>query len=128
MKFTITGKPISVNTAYPNRKGGGRRLSDDGISFKQDVGWMVKQAMNGRKMFVWPIRVQIDFYFDDDSHEVKARGLDRRNYRRDVDNGEKLILDAMTQIAYNDDSEVVNIELWKDFSDEPRIEVEITQL
>ena len=128
LKFVIPGNPISLNTAYPTGRDNRRHLSEDGTAFKNDVGWMAKQALNGRKMFKWPIRISIEFYFDDDSHEMKDRKMKQKGHRRDVDNGAKLIVDAMTGVTYNDDSEVVNVELWKDYAQTPRIEIEIIQL
>ncbi len=128
MKFTIPGKPISSNTAYPTGKDGRRHLSKDGLQFKSDVGWIAKQAMNGEAMFHWPIRITVECFFSDDAYEVKSRGLKRRNYHRDTDNCIKLLKDSMTGIVYERDSEIVCDEIWKDFSEEPRIEVEIEQL
>lgn len=116
MKFTIPGKPISVNHAYSQNRNGRRYLTDEGAEFKIEMGYIAKQAMKKTiNKYKYPIKVSLEYYFDD-------------KRRRDIDNGIKLCLDSMTGIVYKDDSEIVCLEVWKDFSDNPRIEVEVTQL
>jgi crossover junction endodeoxyribonuclease RusA len=116
MKFTIPGKPISINHAYGQQRNGRRYLTDEGAAFKIEVGYCAMNAMKSSiNVYKYPIKVKIEYYFDD-------------KRRRDIDNGIKLLLDSMTGIVWKDDSEIVCLEVWKDFSDEPRIEVEIEQL
>lgn len=116
MKFTIPGKPISVNHAYGQNRNGRRYLTNQGDTFKVLVGYTAQSAMKTvLTQFKYPIKVSLEYYYDD-------------KRKRDIDNGIKLCLDAMTGIVYKDDSEIVCLEVWKDYADEPRIEIEITQL
>ena len=48
--------------------------------------------------------------------------------RPDLDNIIKIVLDAFTGYLWKDDSQVVHIEAWKRYSDDPRLEIEINPL
>lgn len=43
----------------------------------------------------------------------------------DLDNGIKIILDALNKVAYNDDKQIVEVSASKFYSDKPRVEVKI---
>ena len=62
-------------------------------------------------MYVWDIRLDITYY-----HWSKTK--------RDIDNYGKLVLDCMTWIVYEDDSQIVEMNL-KKFYDKsnPRVEI-----
>ena len=55
-------------------------------------------------------------------------GLIRPTKKPDLDNICKIILDALNQIAYADDSQVVEIVLTKYYSEQPRVELEIWEI
>jgi len=46
----------------------------------------------------------------------------------DLDNIMKVVCDALNQIAYRDDSQIVSAYLAKMYSDTPRVEVEIIEV
>lgn len=48
--------------------------------------------------------------------------------RGDCDNIAKSILDALNKVAYNDDAQVCMLEVYKYYSDEPRVEVFLEEL
>ena len=102
VEFTITGRPVSVNHLYFTTPQRFRAMTKEGKNFKTMVGWLAKQAMtkNGfSKREKSEIFVTINFYF-----ETK---------RGDIDNCCKAILDAMTGIIYKDDSQIVQLHLYK---------------
>lgn len=48
--------------------------------------------------------------------------------RPDVDNCIKAVLDALNKVAFHDDSQVVRILAYEVYSEDPRLEVEITEV
>lgn len=48
--------------------------------------------------------------------------------RPDIDNLTKLILDALNGKAYEDDSQVVGISVWKEYGEEPGTEITLHEL
>ena len=46
----------------------------------------------------------------------------------DMDNVVKMIADALNQVAYKDDTQIVDCQVRKFFSEEPRVEVIIRQI
>lgn len=95
-----------------------RRAYPDYIRFEKDV----------------PLRVRIRaFYAIPQSASKKAKaamqaGLRKPLKKPDADNIEKIICDALNKFAYHDDAQIVDVRTTKDFSDEPRVEIEITEL
>jgi len=55
-------------------------------------------------------------------------GTIRPTKKPDCDNVAKIILDALNNIAYDDDKNIVNLKVEKYFSDIPRVEVQIKEL
>ena len=56
------------------------------------------------------------------------RGLIFPTKKPDTDNIAKAILDALNGLAYYDDAQVVNLEVQKRYSNEPRAEVFINDI
>jgi Holliday junction resolvase RusA-like endonuclease len=52
-------------------------------------------------------------------------GLTRPVKKPDVDNIFKVVIDALNEIAFHDDSQIVDAHIEKFYSDEPRVEVTI---
>ncbi len=56
------------------------------------------------------------------------QGIIRPTKRPDWDNIGKIVSDALNELAYHDDSYIVDARVRKWYSDTPRVEVEITEL
>ena len=112
--FTVPGMPISVNHLYVNLGPGRRFPSAEGKSFKHAVSWLATIAMKqaGYGMIISGVGVWLKFYF-------KTMGSD-------IDNCIKAILDAMTGIAYKNDTQILKLyaEKFKEPAN-PRTEVTI---
>jgi Holliday junction resolvase RusA-like endonuclease len=54
-------------------------------------------------------------------------GLLHPTKKPDADNLGKAILDSLNHIAYDDDSQIIKLIIEKHYSDEPRVEVELTE-
>ncbi|NLU51571.1 MAG: RusA family crossover junction endodeoxyribonuclease [Clostridiaceae bacterium] len=62
------------------------------------------------------------------NREKMLRGEIRPTKRPDWDNVGKIISDALNEMAYKDDCQIVDATVRKWYSDNPRVEVEITEL
>ena len=80
------------------------------------------------------VYAQIDcFYAIPKSYSKKKRqlieaGLMFPDKKPDCDNIAKGILDALNGIAYNDDKQVIELHVYKRFTERPRVEVTIKEL
>lgn len=105
MKITIPGKPISVNAMYRGR----RFLTDEGKSIKESNCWEIKRQWKGKPM-QGPVEVIIELFFS-------------TNQRRDIDGPIKNLLDCMTGIVYEDDSQIMKISVIRKKAKEPRVDM-----
>lgn len=104
--------PISVNRMYVGRV----RLSKDAARCKGQIEMLARCLLNsnGIKPFAGNVVVTIYVY--------------RARKTGDLDNFQKLLLDALNGIAYNDDRQIVELHAYRcDDKDDPRVEVIIEQ-
>ena len=105
--------PVSVNRLYkPSR--GRIVMSDEARAFKQEVGYLARLQWEGEP-FEGALCVTYVFY----------------GSKMDVDNGVKILTDALNGIAWLDDSQIVESHLYIDrtpIDDDPYVEVEIKKL
>jgi len=96
MEFIIPLKAISMNQAYPQGKQGRRYLSQVAKRFKDSVGYYILNQGSGtlQPNTTDKFNVKIGFHFSD-------------KRRRDVDDYFKLLLDSLTGIIWEDDSQIV---------------------
>ena len=118
MKIILKGKPISNNSIYKTMCRGNfpnRYLSRKGKEMKEDYEWQAKKQWRSEPLKC-PISVVIDTYHD--------------NHRKnDWDNFHKLSMDSLTNIVYEDDSQIEQAIVTKHYDKEnPRIEIEIIPL
>ena len=110
--FVIPGKPIPKQRPRVVR---GRAYTPKPTrEYERKVGFCARQARV--RMSAGPFSVKISLYFSDFR-------------RRDIDNCAKAILDALTGIAWVDDSEVDQLSVCRGFDrDNPRAEITIKRL
>ena len=60
--------------------------------------------------------------------EKKRNNVIRPTIKPDMDNIVKIVADALNKIAYYDDTQIVDCQVSKFFSDNPRIEIEIKEV
>ena len=86
------------------------------------------------KPCVTPVSVEIEFYMPlpmSDSkrgRERKLSGLEFPAKKPDIDNLAKLVLDALNGVYWHDDNQIVELNLRKKYSDEPRTVVRIKEI
>jgi crossover junction endodeoxyribonuclease RusA len=93
-----------------SRRDGGRFMTAEGKAYKEQCGWEAKTQWNyGVQKRAFAIRV--DFFF-------------KTRRKRDLDNQNKIILDALTGIVYEDDSQIDELHLVRHLDTErPRVEI-----
>lgn len=62
------------------------------------------------------------------NREKMLQGVIRPTKKPDWDNVGKIISDALNEMAYKDDCQIVDARVIKRYSDNPRVEVDITEL
>lgn len=109
--FTVPGPPAPKGRP---RVGKGRTYTPAKTkAAEQQVAWLCRAAMRGRKPIPGPVAVELTFTMP--------------NRRRiDVDNLAKLVCDSINGIAYDDDSQIIDLRATKRFDGEPGTLVTIT--
>ena len=80
------------------------------------------------------VKIKLDLYYSiakSDSKKKKLMKLNnelRPNKKPDIDNVVKLVADALNEVAYKDDTQIIELECRKFYSDIPRIEITIEDL
>lgn len=111
MKISFKTMPPSTNRLY-GRMAGRIYVRADARSAKDDIGWEARTQFR-YKPFSADLIV-----------EMKVFWPDRR--RRDIDNGTKAFLDALTGVLWLDDSQIIKLTLYKMLDKQnPRVELEI---
>lgn len=107
----LQGTPPTTNTLYV-RQGRNTFMSKDGKAIKQGYQWEMKSQFK-QKPLTEDISVVVELFF-------------KANQRRDIDNFNKVLLDAGTGILWKDDSQIQELILRK-FIDKknPRVELHI---
>jgi len=90
-------------------------MTAEGKALKEQYQWEARAQWRGPKL-EGDISVSVTFYF-------------ATKRKRDLDNQNKLILDALTGIAWEDDSQVGELHLLRRYDREkPHIEIAVQQL
>lgn len=127
--FTIPGKPCG--------KGRPRFYNGRAVTPKDTVNYetLVKLAFSQANPSAEPIAAKaeviakIKAYYPipvSASKKLQARmraGLMKPTTKPDTDNIAKIVLDALNGIAYHDDAQIVELQVTKLYSDEPRVMV-----
>lgn len=128
--FTVPGQPfgkqrprVAGRIAYTPRETKAHEQQVIGAYF----------AQTDKRKFLRPeIRIKA-FYGVPTSASKKRKaamlaGQIRPQVKPDLDNVAKLVMDALDEIAYEDDKDVVFLSVEKFYSDDPRLEVEIREV
>jgi Holliday junction resolvase RusA-like endonuclease len=108
----ILALPPSANT-YWRYTSNGVYVSEEAQNYKTGVKW--KAAHQGLQPMDGPVAVYLNVY--------------RARKAGDLDNFAKVLGDALNGVAYHDDSQVVELHMWRhDDKNDPRVEVEIRRV
>lgn len=110
-KIILKGNALSTNHIY-KRHGFTIYMSGEGKAMKEQYQWEITNQWKGSLTYK-DLEIEIKLYFGD-------------KRKRDIDNYNKLVLDAMTGIVYGDDKQITVLHLYKDYDkNNPRVEVGI---
>lgn len=135
VRFVIVGPPMGKGRPRFNTKTGHAITPDKTANYETLVKWEYQRQCEG-------------FRFDDDAMldmriiayypipksgtktvlEQKRRNRLRPTKKPDCDNVVKIIADSLNLLAYHDDAQIVDCQVRKFFSEEPRVEVIIRQI
>lgn len=133
VKFTVVGEPVGKGRPrFVRTYRGGRAVTPQKTRYYEDEVRMKYQTQCGHyfednKM----LRMYIDAFFAIPKSTSKKRqkamidGEIRPTKKPDMDNIIKIIADALNNVAYYDDKQVVECTIKKYYSTFPRVEVEI---
>lgn len=137
--FTIPGKPqgkARARTFYnPKTKGMSSMTPEKTVLYENLISTCYLQDA-GEERFSDEdcLLVRIQAYFEPTKsiskkkREEMLRGMILPAKKPDIDNIVKSVLDALNQVAYRDDTQVVELHVRKQYSDRPRVEVCIEKI
>ncbi len=91
-------------------------------------------AMRGRPPLSGPVELRASFFmpvprsWSQRKQAEALRGALRPTGKPDFDNLVKLVADAVRQVVWQDDAQIVAAHIWKLYSDTPRVVVEVRDL
>ena len=131
MKFTIHGPPVGKARARVTRWGA--YTPEKTINYENLVKSIYAYEIKG-PVHTGPLKMRIEAYFEIPKAFSKVKrseaekGALMPTKKPDIDNIAKIICDSLNNIAYQDDTQVVELTVIKRFATDPRVEVEIEQI
>lgn len=131
VQFTIDGKP--QGKGRPRLSYGRIKTPEQTVMYENYIKLLYRSSI--KTYFEGPIKLIINAYYPiakSDSKKKKEQKLSGEirpyNIKPDIDNVVKVICDALNEIAYKDDTQIVELGTSKYFSDKPRVEVTIESI
>jgi Holliday junction resolvase RusA-like endonuclease len=128
--FNIMGQPMGKQR--PRVTKWGTHTPIETVNYETLVQMIYQQKIH--KILEGPLKIYIDAYYQiAKSTSKKKRSLMlqdkiRPTKKPDLDNIAKIICDSLNTIAYKDDSQIVEMEIRKFYSDVPRVVVTLKEL
>ena len=136
VEFTVYGVPQSKSRPRFVRRGNFMQTytPKETVNYETLVKLSYQQMAGGIKL-IGAIRAECKFYFpipksvSKKKHNEMLEGKIRPiTVSKDADNCVKSVLDALNKIAYDDDRQVVELEAYKLYSEQPRAEIKLLTL
>lgn len=100
------------------------------LNYKRLIGWQIRQQWS--EPIETPCKVNVTFHMpipQSWSQKKKCESLGMPHVKKpDIDNIVKGLFDAANGIIWKDDNQVCELTCRKIYSDQPRIEIEVTEL
>ena len=132
IQFTIPGEPQGKARAKVTKWG--TYTPEKTVLYENLIKLMFAQTNNTVIETGKPIEMTVKAYFEIPKSYTKGKKLAaehniiRPTKKPDADNILKVVSDALNKTAYKDDTQIVRAVVEKYFSDNPRVEVEITAI
>ena len=135
MKLVFEIEPVEQARPRATRMGRGIRLYDPKkVSvYKKQLGMMCRFQYKQAPL-AGPLKVEMNFFRHVQSsvskkeRKLRLSGRHRPVVKPDTDNYIKSTLDGLNGILWEDDNQIVDLIAHKYYSDNPRVEIEVTQL
>ena len=135
MKLVFEIEPVEQARPRATRMGRGIRLYDPKkVSvYKKQLGMMCRFQYKQAPL-AGPLKVEINFFRHVQSsvskkeRKLRLSGSHRPVVKPDTDNYIKSTLDGLNGLLWEDDNQIVDLIAHKYYSDNPRVEIEVTQL
>lgn len=135
IEFTVYGEPVAQARARATTINGRVKMYDPKKSseYKNYIRLVASQHAP-KELLDGPIQLDVKIYkptlksFSKKKKEMAEQGVLRPTTKPDVDNYVKAIKDALKNVIWKDDSQVVDLQVSKYYSEKPRIEVKIEQI
>ena len=118
IKFTAEIEPVPLARPRINTRTRQAFYPQRSKDFKKALGIIGKVAMHGREPMTGKLKITIDLY--------KNCRIDSKRYG-DVDNHQKAIFDALNEICFADDCQIVKVICNKHKDKNQRIEIQIEE-
>ena len=135
MKLVFEIEPVEQARPRATRMGRGIRLYDPKkVSvYKKQLAMMCKFQYK-QEPLTGPLKVELKFFrhvqssISKKERELRLSGSHRPVVKPDTDNYIKSTLDGLNGLLWEDDNQIVDLIAHKYYSDNPRVEIEVTQL
>lgn len=135
MKLVFEIEPVEQARPRATRMGRGIRLYDPKkVSvYKKQLAMMCKFQYKQAPL-TGPLMVELNFFrhiqssISKKERKLRLSGRHRPVVKPDTDNYIKSTLDGLNGLLWEDDNQIVDLIAHKYYSDNPRVEIEVTQL
>ena len=135
MKLVFEIEPVEQARPRATRMGRGIRLYDPKkVSvYKKQLAMMCKFQYK-QEPLTGPLKVELKFFrhvqssISKKERELRLSGSHRPVVKPDTDNYIKSTLDGLNGLLWEDDNQIVDLIAHKYYSDNPRVEIEVTKL
>lgn len=129
VQFTVTGRPLAKGRVRFT-KTGHAFTPDRTVGFEGKLALAAQQAMDGRPPVEGPVAVTLEVLlpiaasWSKKKREEAMVGRLRPAGRPDLDNFAKM-LDALNLVVWNDDSQIVELVVFKRYSEAPQLAITV---
>lgn len=129
VQFTVTGRPLAKGRVRFT-KTGHAFTPDRTVGFEGKLALAAQQAMDGRPPVEGPVAVTLEVHlpiavsWSKKKREAAVLGHVRPTGRPDLDNFAKM-LDALNLVVWNDDSQIVELVVFKRYSEAPQLAITV---
>lgn len=131
----VPGKPFAKQRPRATRRGRYTTVytPKETINYENMVKYSYYEQ-NGEKKFDGPLKVNVDAVFpvpqsiSNKKKEKMESGLIPHTKKPDCDNLAKSCLDALNDVAYNDDSQIIDLTIRKKYGKVPHVRIEIYEI
>ena len=135
VKFTVYGEPTGKGRPRFNTKTG-HAITPKNTVIYENLVRMEYMNQCGESTFSDDVMLDMRikaYYSIPKSKSKKIQnlmrlGILRPNKKPDMDNVVKIIADSLNKVAYRDDTQIVDCQVRKFYSDNPRVEVRIIEI